>query len=307
MDDATESYIMLILADGNLPTGSFVASSGLESYIKHGFSRASSSSSSSSSPAARSNQAVIDFTQDNLKTYARSALPFVSDAHIAVSEYRAKLEVLDSGSAAVNAVDADEARRSALGRLLSLDELYHSMTLNDPTRRASKAQGVALLTLFSKGFSKPVLVTPVAEENPFSATEQALTRLVDDLKLQIRREDAHGHLPVCWGVLTAALGMSLDRSQHLHLFLQARSLLSASIRLNTLGPYAAQQLLLYIVKDIVEEQVKMCKNLRTGLQASSSGEDGQVLDNLECAANTWPLGEILSARHDLQHSRIFNS
>lgn len=24
-------------------------------------------------------------------------------------------------------------------------------------------------------------------------------------------------------------------------------------------------------------------------------------------ATTWPLGEILAARHDLQHSRIFNS
>lgn len=24
-------------------------------------------------------------------------------------------------------------------------------------------------------------------------------------------------------------------------------------------------------------------------------------------ATTWPLGEILAARHDMQHSRIFNS
>ena len=69
-----------------------------------------------------------------------------------------------------------------------------------------------------------------------------------------------------------------------------------------LGPYAAQQLLLHVVKTIVEAQMESCKDLRTGLQ-----ENSEVLDNLKCPATTWPLGEILAARHDLQHSRIFNS
>ena len=32
---------------------------------------------------------------------------------------------------------------------------------------------------------------------------------IDKLKLAVRREETHGHLPVCWGVLTAALGLSL--------------------------------------------------------------------------------------------------
>ncbi|KAF8484238.1 hypothetical protein JB92DRAFT_3264389, partial [Gautieria morchelliformis] len=31
-----EQYILLLLSDGNLPTGSFAPSSGLESYVKHG-------------------------------------------------------------------------------------------------------------------------------------------------------------------------------------------------------------------------------------------------------------------------------
>ncbi|THH09600.1 hypothetical protein EW145_g1880 [Phellinidium pouzarii] len=269
MDVATESYIMLLLADGNLPTGSFVTSSGLESYIKHGFFRTSSNTSDSSS-AARSNQAIIDFMQNNLNAYAHSALPFMSDAHTAVSEYRATLD----GSCSKNdiAIGSNEASGFALKRLESLDNLYHSMTMNDVTRRASKAQGVALLTLFSKGLSKPALVSTLGGDD-LGSTEEALSHIVDSLKLRIRREDIHGHLPICWGVMTAALGLGLgmkfrsvplakakiylpERSQYLHLFLQARSLLSASIRLNTLGPYAAQQLLLHVVKGIVEEQIK---------------------------------------------------
>ena len=82
-----------------------------------------------------------------------------------------------------------------------------------------------------------------------------------------------------------------------HLFLHARSLLSSAIRLNSLGPYSAQQLLLHVVRPLVRE-------------ISVVQPKGAVLDELETGdgpANTWPLGEILAARHDLQHSRIFNS
>ncbi|EJD03663.1 uncharacterized protein FOMMEDRAFT_133065 [Fomitiporia mediterranea MF3/22] len=297
MDEATESYIMLLLADGNLPTGSFVASSGLESYLKHGFFGNTLSNSDTSSSAARTNQAIINFVEDNLGSYAHSALPFVSDAHIAIASYR---EQLGPG----NSRDAHEL---ILRRLTSLDDLYHSMTLNTVTRRASKAQGVALLTLFSKGLTKPQFIPSDSKSEMTSIQEDSILHLVADYKLRVRREDAEGHLPICWGILTAALGLSLERSQYLHLFLQARSLLSAAIRLNSLGPYAAQQILLHVVKDLVEKQMKTCQDLRSGLQPSDGGEDGEVINNLRCAATTWPLGEILAARHDLQHSRIFNS
>ncbi|KAG6817885.1 hypothetical protein H0H87_001717 [Tephrocybe sp. NHM501043] len=75
-DDDNETYILLLLSDSNLPTGSFVASSGLESYVKHGFA--------TSGPTT----ATITFVQDSLGAYARSALPFVSDAHRIVESYK---------------------------------------------------------------------------------------------------------------------------------------------------------------------------------------------------------------------------
>ena len=110
----------------------------------------------------------------------------------------------------------------------------------------------------------------------------------------------------------------VERSAYLHLFLHARGLLSAAIRMNTIGPYAAQQLLLHTVRPIVSAEAERCGHLRTGLCTESSNRG--TLDNdsindynssnaqmLEGPAMTWPLGEILAARHDLQHSRIFNS
>jgi len=226
-----------------------VASSGLESYFKHGF------------------QGTMTFVQQSLASYARSSLPFVSDAHDVV--HRSESDDMSD----------------TLSTLSSIDDLYHTMTLNHVTRRASKAQGVALLTLYAKSFSKP---------------ESRMASLVSQFKLMVRKEQVQGHLPICWGILTAALGLTLERSQYLHLFLHARSLLSASVRLNEIGPYNAQQLLLHDVRPIIAIEHEKCKDLRTGVLFNID----EIIDG---PANTWPLGEILAARHDLQHSRIFNS
>jgi len=65
-------------------------------------------------------------------------------------------------------------------------------------------------------------------------------------------------------MLTGALGLTLERSQYLHLFLHARSLLSASVRLNNIGPYGAQQILLHTVRPLVATEAAKCRNLRTG-------------------------------------------
>lgn len=159
MDD---EYVLLLLADSNLPTGSFVASSGLESYNTHGFL------------AHPHGAALLAFIHDSLHSYAHTALPVVSDAHRVVA-----------------LVDL----RDPIPALMSLDAFYESITLNHVARRASTSQGVALLTLYTKAFAPP-------DTHP-------LASLVDQLKLAVRRGDTHGHLPLCWGVLTGALGLSL--------------------------------------------------------------------------------------------------
>ena len=43
-------------------------------------------------------------------------------------------------------------------------------------------------------------------------------------------------------------------------------------------------------------------------ECGNGNADADIDDDMEDGpAVTWPLGEILAARHDLQHSRIFNS
>ncbi|KAK0461735.1 uncharacterized protein EV420DRAFT_125511 [Desarmillaria tabescens] len=278
MNDDDETYILLLLSDSNLPTGAFVASSGLESYMKHGFG--------SNDPTT--------FIRDSMASYARSALPFVSDAHRLVSLYR-ELDVQGNSS--------DQALSKLLADIITLEGLYETMTLNHVARRASKSQGVALLTLYSKALSPP---SSFPLEPNAKRVHERMSAFFTQFKTLVRREDTHGHLPTCWGALTAALGLTLERSCYLHLFLHARSLLSASVRLNDIGPYNAQQILLHAVRPLVAAEASQCRSLTTGIIPHLI-DDSTFDETIQGPANTWPLGEILAARHDLQHSRIFNS
>jgi urease accessory protein len=95
-----------------------------------------------------------------------------------------------------------------LGILIDLDNLYQTMTLNHVARRASAAQGVALLNLYTKALSPPTPITafPVVR-NPHH--ENQIAELVNGFKLKIRREEVPGHLPICWGILTAGIGLEM--------------------------------------------------------------------------------------------------
>jgi urease accessory protein len=281
-DDDKESYLLLLLSDANLPTGSFVASAGLESTAAHALFHVPGPPGSD----------ILAFLRSSVDTYARSAVPFARDAHRLVTAYT-------SGESPKPELDT---ALSALGRL---DALYDASTLNHVARRASCAQGAALLTLYTRGFTRPVLL-PIPTPDDDGAENRAAA-LVAALKLRVRRGEPDapvGHLPVCWGVLTGALGLTVERGAHLHLFLHARGLLSAAVRMNIVGPYAAQQLLLHAVRPAVDDALTSTAHLVSG---ALRGELETERADERLPATTWPLGEILAARHDLLHSRIFNS
>ncbi|KIP12788.1 hypothetical protein PHLGIDRAFT_113384 [Phlebiopsis gigantea 11061_1 CR5-6] len=205
MDSEDDAYILLLLSDGNLPTGAFVASAGLESFVTHGFLTSQETTKGKKNDTLNY---VVDFVRDNLNSYARTALPFVSDAHISAQQHIGLAAEID-----------DSSSTAALQDLQDLDDLYESMTLNHVARRASKTQGVALLSLYSKGFTKPPVLRTgdISLSSPEDeARDSRIGALVDKIKLAVRREETHGHLPICWGVLTAALGLSLGMNTSLY-------------------------------------------------------------------------------------------
>ncbi|KAH9819520.1 hypothetical protein DFH28DRAFT_27512 [Melampsora americana] len=277
--EAYQLHITNILSDSNLPIGGFVSSSGLESYLAHSFI---------TTDTERTKE-LTEFARLNVINYASLSIPFMNGIFKAI-EFSDPEGVVES--------------------VMRLDRLYHAMCLNPVTRRSSLAQGSAMVTLYTKSFSS------------------ADQTVIDVLKTRVRASKRNLHFPIAYALTSGLLGLSFARSIDLHLFLYVRSILSAAVRLNLIGPYLSQRILFSDIRPMLDIVMDTLKNrrlskadqIRCGLmkaEKTSSKEDGHAqIENDEDddsegdevgATTTWPLGDILSARHDLCHVRLFNS
>lgn len=220
-----ETHLLYVLLDSNLPTGGFVASSGLESYAKHGYFTVSPSFASSrpvdsptvSTPKVVPGDAMMTFAAAELDNYASTTLCFVVDAWREV--HKALLgSSAQSGSIADSSSSSGATCTKATDVLVKLDKYHESTMLSHVARRSSKAQGIAMLTLYSRGLSIPTGTSALSmlqlDEAEVSRQVRA-DQLVNAYKRQVRLGASPGHLAVCWGVITAALGLSLGKSSHI--------------------------------------------------------------------------------------------
>ncbi|KAK6910605.1 hypothetical protein I203_104637 [Kwoniella mangroviensis CBS 8507] len=321
-----ELHLLYVLLDSNLPTGGFVSSSGLESFAKHGLLSPIPPSYSSSGVSLKGRRSVgegiTEFAKVEVENYSMTTCIFV------IRAYQIVHKALSSHLLPSQEQDTDV--EGVVEDIIQVDKYNESTLLNHVGRRASRAQGVAMLTLYTRGLSNPA-ESPDDNQDGVSDDRETRTKsrakkIIDLYKRCIRGNKSPGHLAVCWGVMTACIGLSLDRSIHLHLFLHARSLLSSAVRLNLIGPYASSQLLLHPFKRIIDDQVEalykdghlddvksQCQDV-VGISFREEEKEGEDdfwswadETNTQSPKTTWPLGEILMSRHDLQHSRIFNS
>ncbi|BGO98217.1 Urease accessory protein UreF [Rhodotorula toruloides ATCC 204091] len=328
-----EQYLLLVLSDSNLPTGGFVASSGLESWVQHGYAalQADASAPSTSTPPPPPSSTLpgpegplLGFVRHSLHSYARLNVPLLCAAHQAVSSVSPPYPP-SSAHPAKLPTPTDSTFQIALSSLVSTDALCEALTLNHVARRASIAQGIALLTLYERAFSPP----------PSTAGQDAVRDLVAAYRTKVRKgeDGACGHMSVAFAVLTAAVGVSLDSALPLFLFLHARSLLSSAVRLNIVGPYLAHRMLLWDLKPLVDEAVAETAPRIEERRAEETGGEAEGADDKVSGdwwdndpawkgiwdagasekddergpVTTWPLGEIVASRHDQLFSKVFNS
>ena len=199
-----ELHLLFTLSDSALPTGGFIASSGLESFAKHGF-LPSFASSSSSSPTSIASRAITEFAHAEVEHYASTTSPFL------VSAYKCLQSALEGNG---------KGKEQAIDGLVEIDYFHEAAFLSHVSRRSSKAQGVALLTLFSRGLTQPPGFESSDDESDVGdgreRDRQQMGRdVIEGYKRLIRARKAMGHLAVCWGVMTAALGLSLGQSSYL--------------------------------------------------------------------------------------------
>ncbi|KAH7087335.1 hypothetical protein FB567DRAFT_560188 [Paraphoma chrysanthemicola] len=247
-------HALLLLADSALPLGSFAFSSGLESYLAH---------HKPTPPSASQLPAFNIFLRLSLSTLASTALPYV------LAGYRTPCEIE------------------------TLDNDFDASTPCTVARRASIAQGRALLAVWDRSFKSQYNNTTHAHgsENGTSESDKAIKALTAFSAALRTSEVLNAHLAPLWGLVTRILSVPLHDAAYLFLFSHARTVISAAVRASVMGPYQAQAVLAS-----AELQNRIRGLVDEGW--STSTED---------AGQSVPVMDLWVGRHEKLYSRIFNS
>jgi urease accessory protein len=258
---STSLHTLLLLADSALPLGSFAFSSGLESFLAH-----KKLIGNEGKPQQVLFKAFLDLT---LQSLASTALPYVLEA------YRNP------------------------HRLDDLDNDFDASTPCTVARRASVAQGKALLNVWERSFKAQYLgneVLPSAAEMDNPSSMAAVMKNVSLFSTSVRsRSDdvlsVNAHLAPLWGVVSFLMRVDLSSAAYLFVFCHARTIVSAAVRASVLGPYQAQAVLAAVD---LQNKIEGLIQLYWKRKALDAGQSVPVVD-------LWVGG------HEKLYSRIFNS
>jgi len=253
-DQPTALHALLLLSDSALPLGSFAFSSGLESYLAH------------HKPSASSPQLPLfnTFLRLSLATLASTALPYV------LAGYRSPADIE------------------------TLDNDFDASTPCTVARRASIAQGRALLAVWERSFKAQYRRSGSSSGEDEDSKSDASTAIdaLSSFSLALRSSSSlNAHYAPLWGVVSRVLGIPLHEAAYLFLFSHARTVMSAAVRASVMGPYQAQALL---ASRELQDRIR-------GL-VSEGWERGT-----EEAGQSVPVMDLWVGRHEKLYSRIFNS
>ncbi|EPE05660.1 urease accessory protein [Ophiostoma piceae UAMH 11346] len=277
-----QQHFLFLLSDSALPLGSFAFSSGLESFLAHDKAAAVATLAAAANAlpkGLKSGPAAFGaFLPLSITSYAHSSLPFVLSAHDAAIAVRAAAADLPSAPLALDTFTST---------LAVLDDTFDATIICTVGRRASVAQGRALLSVWERAFA-PVLAASMPQDplRPFSLLVKRSSNPPPGTL-----SDASAHIPPLFGAVAAFAG--LDRRQTADVFIlsHVKALVSAAVRANLLGPYQAQKLLASAhVQKLVVQAV-----------------EGAWSVAVEDAGQTMPVVDLWMGRHEMLYSRIFNS
>jgi urease accessory protein len=200
------------------------------------------------------------FVSLSLSSYASTTLPFVLAAHR-------------------NPED-----------LLELDDTLDAAIMCTVGRRASVAQGRALLSIWDRSFSSALLAgaskDAVGILKGFTSTLRSPSVIVaGDLPI------ASAHLGPLFGAIACILGMTLQQTAYVFMLSHLKALLSAAVRASMFGPYHAQKVLASVeVQDGIREVIER----EWGTRVEDAGQSVPIMD-------------LWVGRHEMLYSRIFNS
>ncbi|KAB5545642.1 hypothetical protein GE09DRAFT_1131892 [Coniochaeta sp. 2T2.1] len=244
------THLLLLLSDSALPLGSFAFSSGLESFLAH----------TTRTPQPPPQLFTTTFLPLSISSYASTTLPFVLAAH------------------------------ASPHLLPELDDALDAATICTVARRASVAQGRALLGIWERSF------TPGRHD-----TQKAGMELVQFARLLRSSQSTTGnddlppavaaHLPPLFGAVCRAAGLDRQATATVYMLNHVKALVSAAVRRGMFGPYQAQKIL---ASAQVRETVEAVVGREWDTHWWEAGQGVPVMD-------------LWVGRHEMLYSRIFNS
>lgn len=256
--DSSSIHSLLLLSDSALPLGSFAYSSGLESYIAH-----NRPLPSTITPVASFQR----FLKLSIASVASTSLPYLLTAYRCPEQ----LETLD------NDLDASTPCTVA--------------------RRASVAQGRALLSVWERAFQQTYACHPGAHlcDDDGDATKTAALKAIanfsEALKSSTDELGPSGHLAPLWGAVCLAMGIDISLAAYVFMLNHAKAVLSAAVRASVMGPYQAQSILASNdLRELIMERIQREWDTKP-----------------EYASQVAPVLDLWIGRHELLYSRIFNS
>lgn len=252
-------HFLLLLTDSALPLGSFAYSSGLESYIAH---------HKPLPPSTTPLTSFHKFLDISIVSIARSSVPYLLHA------YRQP------------------------HRLMTLDNDFDASTPCMVARRASLAQGRALLGIWERSFRLAFTTNASLSQTHLYPNIVAAIRAIHDFIAALKSTGSdeneigpNGHFAPLWGIICCAMNLDLFQSAYLFMLNHAKSVLSAAVRASVMGPYQAHSIL-------ASEKLRALLVTRLEKEWETQPENaGQVA----------PVLDLWVGRHELLYSRIFNS
>jgi len=174
--------------------------------------------------------------------------------------------------------------------LVDLDDTLDAAIICTVGRRASVAQGRALLSIWDRSFSSAL---PAGASADVVQALKEFTVLLRGTSSSATSDlpTASAHLGPLFGGIACILGMTLQQTAYVFMLSHVKALLSAAVRASMFGPYHAQKLLASI--DVQEGIRKVI--------------DQEWNTKIEDAGQSVPVMDLWIGRHEMLYSRIFNS
>ena len=174
--------------------------------------------------------------------------------------------------------------------LLEMDDALDAAMMCMVGRRASVAQGRALLSIWDRSFRSAL--PPGASAADIQVLKE-FTFLLRSTSSTVSTDlpPASAHLAPLFGAIACILDMTLEQTVYVFMLSHVKALLSAAVRASMFGPYHAQKVLASVeVQDRIREVIKTEWNTK-----------------IKDAGQSVPVMDLWVGRHEMLYSRIFNS